>query len=181
MSHCGGRFNPGIRSLMDPRLTIDLPDETATADLARRVGALLKAGDMVALRGDLGAGKTAFARALIRALSGPDGVDRDVPSPTFTLVQTYETPVGPVHHFDLYRIETPDELAEIGWDDALADSIVLVEWPQRAGYRLPARRLDITLEFGEGGEARRALLCPRADWIDGRAGFAALQGGRQGE
>jgi tRNA threonylcarbamoyladenosine biosynthesis protein TsaE len=172
---------------MEPRLTIDLPDESATADLAARVGALLKPGDVVALRGDLGAGKTAFARALIQSLSGADGADRDVPSPTFTLVQSYETLVGPVHHFDLYRIETPDELAEIGWDEALADGIVLVEWPERAGGWLPPRRLDIILEFGPvlearpGTESRRVLLDPRAGWIDGRPGFAALQGGQQGE
>ena len=166
---------------MDARLTIDLLDETATAELARRVGALLKPGDVVALRGDLGAGKTAFARSLIRSLSGPGGIDRDVPSPTFTLVQTYETSVGPIHHFDLYRIEAPGELAEIGWDEALADGIVLVEWPERAGSWLPPRRLDLALEFGATGDARRALLSPRGGWNDGRGGFAALQGRRQGE
>jgi tRNA threonylcarbamoyladenosine biosynthesis protein TsaE len=171
---------------MDQFPPIDLPDEAATADLARGLGAVLKAGDVVALRGDLGAGKTSFARALIRSLSGADGADRDVPSPTFTLVQSYETPVARIHHFDLYRIAAPDELIEIGWDDALADGIVLVEWPDRAGALLPAKRLDLTFEYGSGIEARRALLCPAAGWIDGHPGLtesylAASWGARRGK
>ncbi|MDB5394159.1 MAG: tRNA threonylcarbamoyladenosine biosynthesis protein TsaE [Rhodospirillales bacterium] len=166
---------------MDAFPPIDLPDEAATADLARRVGAFLKAGDVVALRGDLGAGKTAFARTLIRALIGEEGAGTDVPSPTFTLVQTYETPGGPIHHFDLYRIVSPDELTEIGWDEALTGGIVLVEWPERAGALLPAARLDLTLEFGAAAGTRHALLQPSAEWIDNHAGFAALQRGPQGE
>jgi tRNA threonylcarbamoyladenosine biosynthesis protein TsaE len=181
MSHCDRRFNPGITSLMELLPPIDLRSEAATADLARRLGAFLTIGDVVALRGDLGAGKTSFARALIRALIGPDGADREVPSPTFTLVQTYETPAGRIHHFDLYRIISPDELIEIGWDEALADGIVLVEWPERAGALLPAARLDLTLEFGADAEARRALLRPGPGWINNHPGFAALQRGPQGE
>jgi tRNA threonylcarbamoyladenosine biosynthesis protein TsaE len=161
--------------------TIALADEAATADLARRLAPYLKAGDVVALRGDLGAGKTSFARALIRALSGADGADREVPSPTFTLVQSYDTPARRVHHFDLYRIRSPDELTEIGWDEALADGIVLVEWPERAGTLLPGRRLDVTLEFGSQSEARRAMLQPGAGWTDDHPGFAALQPGHPGE
>jgi tRNA threonylcarbamoyl adenosine modification protein YjeE len=152
---------------------IDLADEAATAALAHRLGAFLMDGDVVALHGELGAGKTAFARALIRGLTGD--MDRDVPSPTFTLVQTYETPAGRLHHFDLYRIASPDELTEIGWDEALADGIALVEWPERAGALLPANRLDVTFEFGAGVDTRRALLCPGAGWADKHPGFAALQ------
>ncbi len=159
-------------------MEIELPDEAATAALARRLGAILESGDVVALHGDLGAGKTAFARALIRSLTDDD---RDVPSPTFTLVQSYETPIGTVHHFDLYRIAAPDELTESGWDEALADGIVVVEWPERAGAFLPARRLDLFLEMGAGPDRRRALLCARAGWDDNHPGFAALQLSRQGE
>jgi tRNA threonylcarbamoyladenosine biosynthesis protein TsaE len=161
--------------------TIALADEAATADLARRLGPCLKPGDVVALRGDLGAGKTSFARALIRALSGADGAEREVPSPTFTLVQSYDTPAGRVHHFDLYRIQSPDELTEIGWDEALADGITLVEWPERAGTLLPERRLDIALAFGPGTEARRATLQPQGGWMADRPGLAALQSARPGE
>ena len=158
---------------MTSLFTIELADEAATADLARRLAPCLKPGDVVTLRGDLGAGKTSFARALIRALSGTDGAEREVPSPTFTLVQSYDTPAGLVHHFDLYRIQSPDELTEIGWDEALADGLVLVEWPERAGNLLPGRRLDIALAFGPGTEARRATLQPQGGWEADHAGLAA--------
>jgi tRNA threonylcarbamoyladenosine biosynthesis protein TsaE len=159
-------------------ITFDLPDEAATANLARRLAPILRAGDVVALIGDLGAGKTAFARALIRAMTG---ADEEVPSPTFTLVQSYETPSGPVFHFDLYRIAAPDELVEIGWDEALAEGIVLVEWPVRAGALLPDRRLDVAFRFGSESAGRQVTLTPCARWGEGRTGFVALQGGPQGE
>jgi tRNA threonylcarbamoyladenosine biosynthesis protein TsaE len=161
MSHCGRAFNPGISFVMSATqnhsaaVTVDLPDEPATAELARRLAPLLKQGDTVALRGDLGAGKTTFARALIQALAG---ADEEVPSPTFTLVQSYDAPIGRIYHFDLYRIASPDELTEIGWDEALADGLVLVEWPQRAGALLPAARIDVELAFGALSGARRAIL-----------------------
>jgi tRNA threonylcarbamoyladenosine biosynthesis protein TsaE len=160
---------------MDAFPPIALADEAATAALAWRLAPHLRPGDVVALTGDLGAGKTSFARALIRALSGPEGSEREVPSPTFTLVQSYEAPAGRIHHFDLYRIKSPDELTEIGWDEALADGIVLVEWPERAGTLLPARRLDIALEFGATSETRAAVLRPHGEWMANHPGFAALQ------
>jgi tRNA threonylcarbamoyladenosine biosynthesis protein TsaE len=165
---------------MDAFPPIALEDEAATAALARRLAPYLQLGDVIALSGDLGAGKTSFARALIRAMSGPEEAEREVPSPTFTLVQSYETSAGPIHHFDLYRIQSPDELTEIGWEEALADGIVLVEWPQRAGALLPAGRLDLILSFGAGSEARRAVLQPRAGWMARHPGFAALQAGNPG-
>jgi len=184
-----GPVNVPLRQAVQPRHkfamtslpSIELADEAATAALARRLAPILKAGDVVALRGDLGAGKTSFARALIRALSGADGAEREVPSPTFTLVQSYDTPAGRVHHFDLYRIQSPDELTEIGWDEALADGIVLVEWPERAGNLLPDRRLDVALAFGADGVARRASLQPRTGWTASHPGFAALQPADPGE
>lgn len=112
----------------------------------------LRAGDAIALKGDLGAGKSTLARALIRALADDAGLE--VPSPTFTLVQSYETRI-PVHHFDLYRLSSPDELDELGLDDALAQGAALIEWPDRAGDQLPANALQVELiEQGAGRSAR---------------------------
>ncbi|HZH26397.1 MAG TPA: tRNA (adenosine(37)-N6)-threonylcarbamoyltransferase complex ATPase subunit type 1 TsaE [Azospirillaceae bacterium] len=130
-------------------------DEGATLALAAEVARTLRPGDVVALRGDLGAGKTAFARAAVRTLTGNPG--EEVPSPTFTLVQTYDTPAGTVWHFDLYRLSGPDEVFELGWEEALAGGIALVEWPDRLGTLLPARRIDVTLE-STGPEARRVKV-----------------------
>src|SRR5215470_13086350 len=115
---------------------IDLPDEAATAAFAARVSAVAAAGDIIALKGDLGAGKTTFARAFIRA----HGCEEEVPSPTFTLVQIYE--VGPIAiwHFDLYRINSPDEAWELGIEDAFLEGISLIEWPDRLGSLLPQHR-----------------------------------------
>ncbi|RWM36184.1 tRNA (adenosine(37)-N6)-threonylcarbamoyltransferase complex ATPase subunit type 1 TsaE [Mesorhizobium sp.] len=129
-----------------------LADEAATARLGEDLAMALRAGDIIALKGDLGAGKSTLARALIRALA--DDADLEVPSPTFTLVQSYQTRV-PVHHFDLYRLSSPDELDELGLDDALAQGAALVEWPERAEDRLPANALQVELaEHGEGRIAR---------------------------
>jgi len=106
---------------------LTLNNETVTAELGARIAAALQPGEVVALSGELGAGKTALARAILRAL----GVTGHVPSPTFTLVQTYETPRLLVHHFDLYRIEDERELRELGLDDAKEEGAVLIEWPDR--------------------------------------------------
>lgn len=133
----------------------DLPDEAATRALARRLAVVLRPGDVVALHGDLGAGKTAFARALIRALVGDEG--EEVPSPTFTLVQTYALPDATVWHFDLYRLSEANEVIELGWEEA-RQGIVLVEWPDRLGPLLPADRFDLTLGFGASPDARVATL-----------------------
>jgi tRNA threonylcarbamoyladenosine biosynthesis protein TsaE len=139
---------------------LDLADERATAALAAALAALARVGDVFALSGELGTGKTVFARAFLRAL----GVDEDVPSPTFTLVQTYETEAGPVYHFDMYRLEKPEDAFELGVDDAFADAISLVEWPDRLGTLLPSRRLDIALAYGAAQTARRATLTGHGDW-----------------
>src|SRR5688500_19867901 len=116
--------------------SIVLPNEHATRRLAADVASILKAGDLVTLSGDLGAGKTAFARALIRHLANDDTLE--VPSPTFTLVQTYALPRFPVVHADLYRVGQASELAELGVDEAAEDSVVLLEWPDRAAEALPS-------------------------------------------
>ena len=111
-----------------------LPDETATALLGNDIAAALRPGDVVALRGDLGAGKTVLARAIIRSLAADP--ELEVPSPTFTVVQAYEARF-PVAHFDLYRISSSQEIEELGFDEASASGIVLIEWPDRAAELLP--------------------------------------------
>jgi N-acetylmuramate 1-kinase len=123
--------------------TVVLPDEQATMRLMVDVASALEPGDVLTLSGDLGAGKTTFARALIRYLAGNDTIE--VPSPTFTLMQTYELPRFPVVHADLYRVAGSSELAELGFDDLPEDSVVLVEWPDRAAGFLPTDRIDVTL------------------------------------
>ena len=137
----------------------DLPDLAATRALAEKLAPLLKAGDVIALHGGLGAGKTTFSRALISALLGQE---TEVPSPTYTLVQTYDGPDFPIFHFDLYRLNSPDEVDELGWDET-QDGLALIEWPDQAGSCLPAWRLDLSLELT--GEIRVARLEPRGeDW-----------------
>lgn len=138
----------------NPIATVDLPDAAATAAFAEDVATCLTAGDIVTLSGGLGVGKTTLARALLRAIG--DDPALEVPSPTFTLVQTYAGGRLTVSHFDLYRLATSDELDEIGFADAALEGAVLVEWPERAGGRLPAERLDIALAIAGGG--RRATV-----------------------
>jgi N-acetylmuramate 1-kinase len=134
---------------------IELSDETAVAALAGIVAHLIKPGDLVTLSGDLGAGKTTFARALIRLLARDP--DLEVPSPTFTLMQVYEGVDFPIVHADLYRIEQPRELADLGWDEAADGALVLVEWPERAGEFLEADRLDIAFHMDpQRGETYRS-------------------------
>ncbi|MFT4095823.1 MAG: tRNA (adenosine(37)-N6)-threonylcarbamoyltransferase complex ATPase subunit type 1 TsaE [Rhodoblastus sp.] len=132
---------------------IDVADEAGTRQIADDVSGLVRPGDLVTLSGDLGAGKTAFARALVRRLSGD--ADLEVPSPTFTLMQVYEAGEFPIVHADLYRIGNPAELAELGWEEATDSALVLVEWADRAGGALPEERLDVRLTIPpEGGEKR---------------------------
>lgn len=132
--------------------------ELASDDDTRAFGAqlapLLRRGDVVALRGDLGAGKTTLVRGLIQALLGPG---EEVPSPTYTLVQMYEGPDFPLWHFDLYRLQEAGDVEELGWDET-QDGAALIEWPDHAGAHLPATRLDVFLEIS--GDGRRARLEP---------------------
>ena len=119
--------------------------EDETIALAASLAQKSAKGDVYALQGTLGAGKSVFARGFIQALAGKD---TEVPSPTFTLVQTYDTSRGMVWHFDLYRLEAPADVYETGWEEALAEGIVLVEWPQRLGNLLPAhaKTIGITID-----------------------------------
>jgi tRNA threonylcarbamoyladenosine biosynthesis protein TsaE len=134
-----------------------LPDLAATERLAARLAPAARPGDAVLLDGPLGVGKSAFARAFLRALTGDPALE--VPSPSFTLVQSYDLPrAGWVaHHFDLYRLEGPAGLAELGWEEA-RDGLVLVEWPDRLGALRPADALALTLAFGNAQDARTVGL-----------------------
>jgi tRNA threonylcarbamoyl adenosine modification protein YjeE len=132
-----------------------LEDEQATGRLMVDIAAQIEAGDLITLSGDLGAGKTTFARALIRYLAGDDNVE--VPSPTFTLMQAYELPRFNLVHADLYRLSGPGELAELGFEDAAEDAVTLLEWPDRAGGQLPPNRIDVALTLApRQGETFRA-------------------------
>jgi len=150
---------PPSRSLS---LSMDLPDAAATAALAQAVAGRACPGDVIALFGDLGTGKTSFARAFILAL--PGGEAETVPSPTFTLVQVYDRVPAPVWHFDLYRLERPEEVYELGFEDALAQGISLIEWPERLGPLLPRDRLEICLTYAADPNARRAELRGHGAW-----------------
>jgi tRNA threonylcarbamoyl adenosine modification protein YjeE len=138
--------------------------EKETEALAARLAGNLEAGDVVCLQGKLGAGKSVFARALIRVLSGKN---IDVPSPTFTLVQTYETKKGTVWHFDLYRVEEMEDVYELGWEEAAGSGIALIEWPERLGGLAPADRLDI-LFAAPGPEERILTFTGHGNWKDRR-------------
>jgi tRNA threonylcarbamoyl adenosine modification protein YjeE len=137
-------------------VTLVLASEAETARLAEDLALILKPGHVVTLSGDLGAGKSSLARALIRALA--DDPALEVPSPTFTILQTYDTPRLPVAHLDLYRLSGPDDLIELGFDDMASDHLSLIEWPDRAGDELPGPRLDITLAMGATPNERLVTL-----------------------
>ena len=151
---------------------LELPDQSATERLARCLAAQAGLGDVIALAGDLGAGKTTFARAFIAALSAER--PESVPSPTFTLVQIYDLAPVPVWHFDLYRLERPDEALELGLEEGLTDAICLIEWPERLGSWLPADRLELELHFATEPDARRASVRAGPRW-HGRLGRLRLE------
>ena len=147
-------------------LELNLPDEAATASLAGRIAPLARPGDVVALWGGLGAGKTVFARAFVRSRGAPD---EDVPSPTFTLVQVYEPGpgfTGAVYHFDLFRLTAAEEAYELDIEEAFASAVSLIEWPDRLGRLLPVPRLDLTLAQRPTPDARRVTLEGRGAWAD---------------
>lgn len=148
--------------ILSHEIEIDLPDPAATARLGAALAAVARTGEAVLLSGELGAGKSVLARGFVRALAGEE---EEVPSPTFTLVQFYETE-PPTAHFDLYRLEHEGEALEIGLEEALDQGVAVVEWPSRIGEagwaRLAPDRLAIELTHREDG--RRARLVPHGAW-----------------
>jgi tRNA threonylcarbamoyladenosine biosynthesis protein TsaE len=138
-----------------------VPSPEAMDELARRAARLSRPGDVVALSGELGAGKTRFARAFIQARLGRV---EDVPSPTFTLAQRYGSGTDVTWHFDLYRLEDPSEVAELGVDDAIAEGVVLIEWPERLDQPLSPDRLEIGISFASDPDSRRVSLVGRGRW-----------------
>lgn len=144
--------------------TLNLPNEAATVALAQRLAPSLRDGGVLYLRGELGAGKTTFARALLREL----GVGERVKSPTYSLLERYNVGEHDAFHLDLYRIANAGELEWLGLDELDADdAIVLVEWPERGGGELPAADLEVALDHaGPGRAARLAAKTPRAQgWL----------------
>lgn len=142
-------------------IKVHLADETATETLAARLADCLGPGDVVALSGALGTGKSVFARAVIRALGCED---EEIPSPTFSLVQTYFAGGLLVHHFDLYRLDNEHDAVELGIDDAFAAGVSLIEWPDRLGAYLPPEHLDVRLEAGDKEGHRFATLRATDGW-----------------
>ncbi len=136
-------------------MKINAHTEAGTIRAAQDLAKILQGPDLLCLHGNLGAGKTVFARALIRMLTGNPALD--VPSPTFTLLQTYDTPRGPLSHYDLYRLSSPEDIYELGWEESLAAGITIVEWPNRLGPQMPVRRLDIHLTNAENNPDARII------------------------
>jgi tRNA threonylcarbamoyl adenosine modification protein YjeE len=139
------------------RAVAEITSMADTNQLGARIASGLRPGRTVALEGDLGAGKTTLARAVLRAL----GVTEVVPSPTFTLVQSYETRDFPVRHFDLYRVEVEEELDELGLDEAMDEGAVMIEWPERAEKRIPPDALHVALSVSPDGSRVAQLRGPR--------------------
>ncbi len=142
-------------------LFLTLKSEAETEALGRRIARLLTRGDVVALSGGLGAGKTALARSIIRAFLPQE----EVPSPTFTLVQTYDAPAFPIWHVDLYRVKARSEVRELGLDEALDGGVLLIEWPDRMGELLPRDRLNVMLEMSDEASERTAKIVARGSWV----------------
>lgn len=143
----------------DIRVSLLLRDPAMTDGVAQRLARLARPGDTLLLSGPLGAGKTHFARAFIRACLGPEGASAEIPSPSFTLVQSYDSPRGEIWHADLYRLWDATETVELGLDEAFGTAICLVEWPDRLGPMAPPGALRITLGFlADDPDARRIDL-----------------------
>ena len=122
--------------------------EAETISFAKKFAKTLKGNEIIALRGTLGMGKTVFARGIIQQLTGRE---EEVPSPTFTLLQTYETPSGEIFHFDFYRLKSPQEAYEIGIEEAFENGLCLIEWPEKIGKLLPQRAINIYFELKPNG------------------------------
>jgi len=157
-------------------LSVNIKNEEGTKEVAHKIAVILEPNDTVLLYGDLGAGKTAFTRYLINALSEKA---EEVPSPTFTLVQTYPTPKGDIWHFDLYRIEHPEEIYELGWEEAQATGITIVEWPERLGGFLPDDRLEIVINNVKDQENERQVSFKEVGSWNGRLSILGIENGTE--
>ncbi|WP_095011208.1 tRNA (adenosine(37)-N6)-threonylcarbamoyltransferase complex ATPase subunit type 1 TsaE [Tsuneonella mangrovi] len=141
-------------------MIVDLPDIAAMEVFGARIAGQLRVGDVVALSGDLGAGKTTLARAIIAAL----GHRSEVPSPTFTIIETYDALDPPLVHADFYRLERPGEIEELGLDDYREGAALIAEWPENAGgFAQEPGCLSVTLE--NAGEGRTAIVLPGSSWL----------------
>ncbi len=154
--HVGAKRTEAVHS--PSPLSLFLPDDDATERVGAALASALNPGDCILLEGDLGAGKSALARAAIRALLAEDGRAEDIPSPTFTLVQVYGAKRAEVWHVDLYRLSTPEEALELGLDGAFDDAITMVEWPERLSDLTPTRRLIAHLDLPPDGDGRLLTL-----------------------
>lgn len=163
---------PEIPAPPTRELRVHLPDPAATERIGAALGLALRPGDAVLLRGGLGAGKSALARAAIAARLAVGGAVEDIPSPTWTLAQVYEAAGGQIWHADLYRLGAPDEALELGLTEAFDTAVCFVEWPERLGALKPARALDATLQFD--GEGRSLALTAHGEgWAAALAAAAA--------
>lgn len=140
---------------------IQCASESQTHDCAAALAAGLTVPCVILLKGDLGAGKTSFARAMIRSLNGQP--DTEVPSPTFTLLQTYDTPRGPVHHYDLYRLSDVAEIYELGWEESLESAITIAEWPERLGSQTPINAIGVDIKTDPSNPDGRQITITQPD------------------
>jgi tRNA threonylcarbamoyl adenosine modification protein YjeE len=158
-----------LSKVKDISMTLNAQQQTNTEQETIKIAAAfarhIKDPVLICLYGDLGMGKSVFARSLIRTLSGTS--DLDVPSPTYTLLQNYDSPLAPLYHYDLYRLKDPMEIYELGWDDALYDGIVITEWSERIGAILPTNRIDIHILPVENAPSSRIIKI-----IDGRHSYS---------
>jgi len=152
-----------------------LPDPAATEALACALAPRLGPGDTLLLQGRLGAGKSHFARALIRALIGSDGATAEIPSPTYTLVQCYDSAAGEVWHADLYRLSGPQDIVELGLDIAIDDAICLIEWPDRLAPDWPGTAVCLRLDLAPRDGREATLFAPADSDLAARCRSAFLR------
>jgi len=145
-------------------MKIQINTQAETEEIARKLAHCAELGDVIALHGDLGIGKSVFSRSFIRALTSPD---EEVPSPTFTLVQIYEAGMGELYHFDMYRLEQPDDCLELGIEEAFSEGVSLIEWPSKMGSYLPWDCLNIEITHGDHGETSRTMeFSSQGNWLE---------------